>query len=222
MMGWLVMIIFALLIFAMLLFFSRQRKQAWSAIAATLMLALAGYALQGRAALPSAPAQVQKRDNAAFDTLIAMRADMDQQFSRSKQWLTMSDSLARDGKFSMSAAFLQSAIRKNPRNGDLWAGLGLVMMLSGEGNMSPAAEYAFAKTRALSPRHPAPDYYEGLVALFNGDVGKTVKLWESLLKNAPPKAKWRPKLESQLVGLRTLVAPRVSASEIGAQGAEKQ
>lgn len=219
--GWLVVAALTAFVFAGLLFFSRDRGLVWSAIAATLMLALAGYAIQGRPSLNSAPARLQEKDDAAFEGLIAMRADMDQQFSSSKQWLVMADSFARDGNFSMSAAFLQSAIKKNPRNGDLWAGLGLVMMLSGDGNLSPAANYAFAKTRALSPNHPAPDYYEGLAVLFNGDPRKTVTLWELLLERGPKSAKWRPKLESQLAGLKTLLSSRENASGNAAQDIQK-
>jgi cytochrome c-type biogenesis protein CcmH len=220
--GWFAIVMLTALVFAALLFFSPERRKVWSAIAATLMLALAGYAIQGRPSLESAPAQSQKKDDAAFEALIAMRADMDQQFSGSKQWLVMSDSFARDGNFSMSAAFLQSAIKKNPRNGDLWAGLGLVLMLSGDGNMSPAANFAFAKTRALSPNHPAPDYYEGLATLFNGDPVKTLKLWESLVERGPKTAKWRPKLESQLAGLKTLLSSRQNASGNAGQDVEKK
>jgi cytochrome c-type biogenesis protein CcmH len=204
--GWIVMILLAALTFAGLLYFASNRKQLWTAIAATIVLALAGYTVQGKPSLADAPAQTAKKGSREFEALIAMRADMDYKFANSKQWLTMSDSFARSGNFRLSVALLQSGLRKNPNNGDLWAGLGLIMMLAGDGNMSPAASYAFAKTRALSPEHPAPDYFDGLNALFSGDVGKTLKLWESLLERAPKNAKWRPKLESQLSGLKALLS----------------
>jgi cytochrome c-type biogenesis protein CcmH len=220
--GWIVMILLAALTFAGLLYFASNRKQLWTAIAATIVLALAGYTVQGKPSLADAPAQTAKKGNRSFEALIAMRGDMDYKFAKSKQWLTMSDSFARNGNFRMSAALLQSGLRKNPNNGDLWAGLGLNMMLAGDGNMSPAASYAFAKTRALSPEHPAPDYFEGLHALFNGDVNKTMNLWESLLERAPKNAKWRPKLESQIDGVRRILAQATSASDGKIQNTEKQ
>ncbi len=206
--GWFVAIALAALVFAALLFFARQRKQVWTVLAAVLVLALAGYAFQGRPSLPNAPAPIQKKGNKAFEDLITLRADMDRRFSSSKQWLMLSDSYARDGNFKMSAAFLQSALLKKPNDGDLWAALGLVLMLAGDGTISPPSEYAFQKARALSPRHPAPDYFRGLNALFNGDAAKAVTLWEALIKDAPKTAKWRPKLESQLLGLKSMLETR--------------
>jgi cytochrome c-type biogenesis protein CcmH len=220
--GWFVMIGLAALTFAGLLYFASNRKQLWTAIAATMALALAGYAVQGKPYQTTAPSQMAKKGNSEFEALIAIRADMDYKFANSKQWLTMSDGFARNGNFRLSVALLQSGLRKNPNNADLWAGLGLNMMLAGDGNLSPAANFAFAKTRILSPQHPAPDYFEGLHALFNGDVSTTLKLWRSLLERAPKNAKWRPKLESQLTRLNSMLAQTETAIVSENQNTEKQ
>jgi cytochrome c-type biogenesis protein CcmH len=104
----------------------------------------------------------------------------------------------------MAAAILQSGIKKNPESADLWAALGVVLMLAGEGQITPPAKMAFVKARALSPKHPVPGYFEGLEVLFKGDLKKAISLWESVMANTPEKAKWRPRLESQLRGLKTL------------------
>jgi cytochrome c-type biogenesis protein CcmH len=220
--GWIAMILLAALTFAGLLYFARNRRKVWTAIAATVVLALAGYTVQGKPSLAVAPAQTANKGNREFEALIAMRGDMDYKFAKSKQWLTMSDSFARNGNFRLSVALLQSGLRKSPNSADLWAALGLDMMLAGDGNLSPAANYAFAKTRALSSDHPAPDYFEGLHALFNGDVNKTMTLWESLLERAPKNAKWRPKLESQIAGIKRILAQANAANDGKIQNTEKQ
>jgi cytochrome c-type biogenesis protein CcmH len=161
--------------------------------------------MQGRPTLPTAPANASKKGNEAVETLITIRGDMDQQFTAAKQWLTLSDRFARDGNYRMAAALLQSGLKENPKSADLWSGLGVVLMLAGDGTISPPAQYAFDKARAYAPRHPAPDYFTGLYALFEGNPAKALKLWDGVLERSSPKAKWRPRLESQIAGLQTLL-----------------
>jgi cytochrome c-type biogenesis protein CcmH len=220
--GWIVMAGLALACGVALIFFAKDRRTSWSAVVATLVLAMAGYAMQGQPSMASAAAKPQEQNDRAIEALIAMRADMDYQFTGSKQWLLLSDSFARQGKYGMAAAFLQSALRKSPRNADLWAGLGLVLMLAGEGELSPPARLAFANTRKLAPNHPAPDYFEGLNQLLVGDPKKTLALWKTLAERAPKSAKWKPKLESQVNGLATMIEQSARAFEDSEQNNENK
>jgi cytochrome c-type biogenesis protein CcmH len=71
--------------------------------------------------------------------------------------------------------------------------------------MSPPAKMAFANARKYAPRNRAPDYFTGLVELLEGRPDKTVEIWQRLIDDAPDKAIWRPKLESQLVGLKSML-----------------
>ena len=75
-------------------------------------------------------------------------------------------------------------------------------MLVGDGKMSPPAQFAFDQARKYDPRQPAPDYFDGLTALFDGRPDKTLRLWQRLLDNAPRQAKWKGRLESQVEALR--------------------
>jgi cytochrome c-type biogenesis protein CcmH len=219
--GWVIMIGLSVVVFAALLFFAGDRKRVWSGVAAAITLATAGYAIQGRPSLPTASAKVEKKGNQTAEAFIAMRADMDQQYAGSKKWLVLADSFARNGNFRLSSALIKSGLKKNPKSADLWAAYGLVLMLAGDGNASQASEFAFAKARALSPKHPAPDYFKGLNALFNGKADKTLKLWSDLLQQAPKNAKWRPKLESQLAGLLAMLSRTQQAEHTAGQSADK-
>ena len=91
-------------------------------------------------------------------------------------------------------------------NPDLWSALGLVLMLASDGEMTPPAKLAFDKARTLAPNLPAPDYFEGLAALFDRKPDITISKWNMVLERATPKAKWRPAVESQLAGLESLLA----------------
>ena len=203
--GWLPVLVIAFVVIGGVLLFVPGRKQIWPAIAAAVVLGLAGYAWQGSPDQPASPAQPITAKLKADESLLQMRADMDTGYGIGKQWLITADSYARSGKYDYSAAFIQSGLRQYPKNGDLWAGLGVVLLLAGDGQMSPPAKMAFTNARKFAPKNPAPDYFDGLVELFEGRPVKTVEIWQRLVDDAPDKAIWRPKLESQLGGLKTML-----------------
>ena len=205
MIGWLPVLMIAAMVIGGVLLFVPRRKQIWPAIAAAVVLGLAGYAWQGSPEQASSPAQPITAKLIAADSLLQMRADMDTGYGIGKQWLITADSYARSGKYDYSAAFIQAGLRQYPKNGDLWAGLGVVLLLAGDGQMSPPAKMAFANARKFGPRNPAPDYFKGLVELFEGRPDKTAEIWQRLVDGAPDTAIWRPKLESQLSGLKTML-----------------
>jgi cytochrome c-type biogenesis protein CcmH len=205
MIGWLPAILIAAGVLAGLLFFVPKRKQLWPVVAAAIVLGLAGYAWQGSPQQAAAPAQPIPARLKAAEALLQMRSDMDTGYGIGKQWLITADSYARSGKYDYSAAFIQAGLREHPQNGDLWAGLGVVLFLAGDGQMSPPAQMAFANARKFGPRNASPDYFAGLVELFEGRPAKTVEIWQRLVDGAPDKAIWRPKLESQLGGLKTML-----------------
>ena len=205
MIGWLPVLVMSALVIGGVLLFVPGRKQMWPAIAAAVVLGLAGYAWQGSPEQAASPAQPITAKLKAAEALLQMRADMDTGYGIGKQWLITADSYARSGKYDYSAAFIQAGLRQYPKNGDLWAGLGVVLLLAGDGQMSPPAKMAFANARKFAPRNPAPDYFDGLVELFEGRPAKTVEIWQRVADDAPENAVWRPKLESQLGGLKTML-----------------
>lgn len=204
--GWVVMAGMALASALAILAFAKGRRHLWQPVAATIVLAMAGYAWQGRPDLPTAAAQPIAAERGAAEALIKMRSDMDQNYGVAKMWLVTADGFARDGSYSAAAGYIQAGLREHPENADLWSALGLVLMLAADGELTPPAKLAFDKARKLAPMLPAPDYFEGLAALFDRKPDVTIGKWEALLKRASPKAQWRPALESQLNGLKTLLA----------------
>jgi cytochrome c-type biogenesis protein CcmH len=136
---------------------------------------------------------------------LLMRADMDQSFGVAKRYLVTADSFSRNGDYKLSAAYIQSGLREYPRDADLWTALGLQLMLASGGQISLPAKLAFDKARVNWPQHPGPDYFQGLSDLFAGNAPAAISNWELALAKGSPKAKWRPRLESQLAALKQLV-----------------
>lgn len=204
--GWLIMTGMGLVSALVILAFVKGRGHLWQPVTAAIVLAMAGYAWQGRPALPAAPAKTIAAELGAAEALIKMRSDMDQNYGVAKMWLVTADGFARDGNYGAAAGYIQAGLRQHPENADLWSALGLVLMLASDGEITPPSKLAFDKARKIAPSLPAPDYFEGLAALFDRRPEDTIAKWELVLDRASPKAKWRPAVELQLSGLESLIA----------------
>jgi cytochrome c-type biogenesis protein CcmH len=204
--GWIALALLAAASLAVLMWLVRRDNGLWQVAAAAILLGMTGYALQGRPAAPSSPAKSQAAKEDAAVQLVEMRADMDQQFGGAKRWLVTADSFAKQGDYRLSASYIQAGLRQSPDDPDLWSALGLQLMLASDGQMSPPAQLAFDKARAIRPNYPSPYYFAGLARLFGGDVDSAILLWEKTLSLATPKAKWRPRMEAQLAGAKALKA----------------
>ena len=141
---------------------------------------------------------------------------MDQSFGSAKRWLVTADSFAKQGDYPLSASYIQAGLRQDPNNPDLWSALGLQLMLASEGQMSPPAQLAFDKARAIRPNYPAPYYFAGLARLFAGDLDGAILLWEKTVSLATPQAKWKARIESQLQAAKALQVQAATAQAASA------
>lgn len=209
--GWVALALLAAVSLSVVIWFGRLPKGLWQVATAAILLGMTGYALQGRPTVPSSPAKSLAAKEDAAVQLVEMRADMDQSFGSAKRWLITADSFAKQGDYPLSASYIQSGLRNEPDNPDLWSALGLQLMLASQGQMSRPAQLAFDKARLIRPNYPAPYYFAGLSRLFGGDLDGAILLWEKTLLLATPKAKWKPRLESQLQAAKALQAQAASA-----------
>jgi cytochrome c-type biogenesis protein CcmH len=209
--GWVALALLAAVSLSVVIWFGRLPKGLWQVAAAATLLGMTGYTLQGRPTVPSSPAKSLAAKEDAAVQLVEMRADMDQSFGSAKRWLITADSFAKQGDYPLSASYIQSGLRNEPDNPDLWSALGLQLMLASQGQMSRPAQLAFDKARLIRPNYPAPYYFAGLSRLFGGDLDGAILLWEKTLLLATPKAKWKPRLESQLQAAKALQAQAASA-----------
>lgn len=202
--GWVILGLLAVSSLGAVILLGHLSKALWQVAAAAVLLGATGYALHGRPATPSSPAQVLANEQSAALPLIQMRSDMDQSYGVAQRWLITADSFAKQGDYQLSAAYIQSGLRQHPNDPDLWSALGLQLMLASDGQMSPPAQLAFDQARILRPSYPAPYYFGGIARLFGGDLNGAILLWERALSTASPNAKWKARLESQLNAARAL------------------
>lgn len=209
--GWVALVLLSAISLSVLIWFVRGSKALWQIAAAAVLLGMTGYALQGRPGTLASRAKPLAATEVAATQLVDIRADMDQSFGSAKRWLVTADSFAKQGDYPLAASYIQSGLRSDPQNPDLWSALGLQLMLASEGQMSPPAQLAFDKARAIRPNYPAPYYFAGLARLFAGDLDGAILLWEKTVSLATPKAKWKARIESQLQAAKALQAQAAQA-----------
>ncbi len=173
--------------------------------AATLMLGLAAYVLQGRADLPSAPVPPPASADADADfgqPLAIDNGQMADRFGPAGKWLGLADRMTKNGKTADAAATLQAGLKQNPGNVDLLVALGNVLVAHGGGAVTGAAALAFDRAAAADPAHPAPPFFSGLALAQAGDLAGADRVWRGLLARSPADAPWRADLEARLAGLQ--------------------
>lgn len=167
--------------------------------AAALFVGAAGYALQGRPALPGSPRKAGTSSQAI--PLGNARRAFFGELGGSSHWLMLSDSMAARGKTADAAGILRSAVREHPGDPVLWIGLGNALV-DHVGVLTPAAQLAYERAAALSPGHPAPGFFYGIALARSGDRASAVRMWQQILADAPADAGWRPLVEDAVAALQ--------------------
>lgn len=212
-MSWLPAIALAGAAFALVAFAFRVAPRAWSALAATLALGLAGYGLQASPDLPGAPAAPRAGSDLPGETLKQARQAMvgPNQRSTSDRLLT-ADAFAARGRFADAAALLQDAVAQNPRDSEAWLALGNALVEHAEGRLTEPAVVAYRRAAQADPGGMGPGYFMGLSLLRQGSIIEGRNTWAETLAQAPEDAAGREVLAEQLNRLDVLLRQAAAAA----------
>lgn len=201
-MGWVIVIALAAIAGGALWKWGGLPRSAFEPVAAALLLGLAGYALQGSPNLPAHPVQAPEDTSKAKEADIEIRKEMgEQRFGNGPSWLMAADGAMRAGLPSAAVTYIKSGLKQNPRDPDLWVGLGNALVVHNGGMVSPAAVYAFQKAAEIAPEHPGPPFFMGLALAQSGQFAQARAIWTELLARAPADAPWKADLEQRLAQL---------------------
>src|SRR3546814_17568862 len=137
-MGWVLIVLMAALVFVALWRFGRFDKAALQFLGAALLIALAGYAWQGRPGLEGKPVPPPVREKLPDTAFAEVRGDMLGEFDVAAHWLTIADSYHRRGDTLNAAGVLGSALREHPNNAAPRAGLGNPLVPHAHATLPPA------------------------------------------------------------------------------------
>ncbi|HEX7822473.1 MAG TPA: cytochrome C biosynthesis protein [Sphingobium sp.] len=185
----------------------RNGRAGWEPVAAALLIGMAGYAWQGHPGLAGKPVAANDARLVRFDEdMAARRRAMGERVSSATQWFVLSDALARQGNTQASVNVLGSAVRNDPRDANLWVGLGNALVLHGEGVVSPAADYAYRQALRLAPAAPGPHFFYGLALARAGKLEPARLLWSELAAALPAGSPFRVELETNIASIDALLA----------------
>ncbi len=204
--GWIAVLALALAAFALAISLLRLPRQGYALFAAALLFGLAGYAWQGSPGQPASPkapaADIAQSGEAMVD---ARRALFDE--TRPKpDYLMLSDGFARRGQFDEAAGMLRRGLNDNPDHLEGWLALAMALTGHADGYVTPAAEFAYGKARAIDPANPGPDFFLGTALLQTGQVRDARAAWARLLERSPDEAPWRGEIEMRLARLDQMIA----------------
>ena len=189
--GWVIMVLLAVAVAVGLLRWFRRDLGAMQFLGAALLLALAGYAWQGRPGLAGAPkaqaAQAQRGDS----DFAALRRDLLGQFNRTDAWLLSAEALNRSGETLSAVNLIRTQIDKSPRDMVLWLGLADALIQHAGGALTPAAEMAFNRAAQLAPDHPAPRFFYGIAMARMGQFEAAEQYWQQVLALPQTTDNWR-------------------------------
>lgn len=205
-MGWIAIILLAMLLLAGSWRFGRLDRAALQLVAAAIFVALAGYAWQGSPGLEGSPASASSRPAIPNTEFAELRGLFLGRFDTASRWLTIADHYHRAGKTEDAASIIRAGICAHPREPDLWVGLGNALVVHAGGSLTPAAELAFRRAVAIAPKNAGPRFFYGLALARRGDFREAERMWRDALANGAPDAEWRPMVEQRLAFLERLIA----------------
>lgn len=191
MMGWVIMVALAALTFLGLWRWVRRDAGAMQFLGAALLLALAGYAWQGRPGLAGVPKASQAEAPRPKSRFAQLRRQLLGETDNGNVWMTMADPYLEAGDTEQAVRVIQSGIDKAPRDMDLWLGLADALVQHADGQVTPAAQLAFQRAAQIAPNHPAPTFFFGVALAGMGQFEAADQLWQEVLANPQVTDAWR-------------------------------
>lgn len=195
--------------FLVLAFVLKAPRKGWEAIGAVLALGIAGFVSQASLALPDAPKEAQEQSGKSGAALIEARRQLASENAMPNQpnrWMIIADALSRNGQFGDAAGVVLGAVEKDPKNADAWLSLANNLVAHADGNLTPAAQYAYRRAAMANPQHPGPPFFLGLALAGSGKLAEGRALWADLLARTPADAPYRADLAERLQRLDAFIA----------------
>lgn len=204
MMGWLIFLALALILLGVLAWRVKFDRGLLMLAGAAVAIAAAGYEWQGRPDLGSHPGADIAKAKPSETAFADERTYWMDRVGPEAQVLDTADAFIRNGDSDYAVGVLRGAIAQSPNRPMLWTGLGNALVHYADGQVTPAAYFAFERAAQLWPHHPAPPYFLGLAEALSGNIDGAIVRWRRLLAEAPADAPWRPVVARKLMLLESL------------------
>jgi cytochrome c-type biogenesis protein CcmH len=179
------------------------------------------YALRGSPHLPGVPHAERLANAEANRDLEALIAKVETHLAANPRdaagWRALAPAYRSLGRYDLAArAYAQALTYGNPE-ASLYADLGEVMVMAGQGLVSQAAAETFASALKLDAKNPKARYFAALAMFQEGKTDAALKEWQAMLNEAPADAPWANLVERQIAAAKiTSIAPKLRGEDIAA------
>lgn len=202
-------LLLAALAFAFAVVVLRLPRAGWTLLGAALMFGLAGYALQGSPGYGGAPkVATSDADGGGVELVEARRAIYGP--APPSRYVTVADGFARRGQFADAAGILRGSLAKTPDDPEARLALANALMEHSDGQLTPAAMFAYEQAERADPGQPGPGFFLGVALIRSGRLQQARGLWAEMIEKAPADAPWREGLQDRLERLDGLIAQTAS------------
>ena len=167
---------------------------------------------------PGAPKAAAQNQDTSGSALVAARQGLAQTQASGQglnRWMVIGDALARNGQYAEAAGVILGAVEQQPGNADAWLALASALTAHAQGNLTPAALYAFGRAAQAAPDQPGPPFFLGLALAQEGKLAEARGLWADLLARSPADAPWRADLAERLKRLDAFIAMQAAQQAAG-------
>ena len=210
-MGWVIVIALTALLLLGLWRWVGKDAGALQFLGAAVLLALAGYAWQGRPSLAGAPKAAVEEAPRPKSDFAQLRRELLGETDNGNAWLTAADPYLESGETDRAVNLIRDAIARAPQDMDLWLGLADALIQHAGGQLTPAAELAFNRAAQIAPYHPGPPFFYGLALARMGQFDAAEQYWRQVLENPRTTDMWR-----RVVGQAQAVTARMRGSAASA------
>lgn len=198
-------ILLALAAFGVAALALRLPRNGWTLFGAALLFGLSGYALQGSPGQAGSPKDAASdRADGGTELVDARRAIYGP--APPSRFVTVADGFARRGQFADAAGILRASLAEQPDDPEAWLALANALMEHADGQLTPAAVFAYERAGRADPGQPGPGFFLGVALIRSGRLQQARTLWAEMLERAPADAEWRQGLQDRLTRLDELIA----------------
>lgn len=208
-MTWALVVLLALAALLLTIWLVRKPRSGREAIAAALLVGIAGYAAQSHPSLPGSPTAPREVVGGNAEA-VAKRQQLAQTPPGGDKGMIIADAMARNGQYADAATILRGSVERNPGNGEAWLAMANALVSHADGHLSPAALLAFRRAEAAAPANPAPPFFLGLALAQSGRLQEGRAIWVDLLARTPADAPWRADLTAKLQQLDQFIAEQAA------------
>jgi cytochrome c-type biogenesis protein CcmH len=193
---------------------------------AVMLLSVGTFSVYLKVGSPNVPGQpagsrlavVQPKDP-SIQQLAALEARTSQAPGDGMAWEAIAQLYTQVGRYSDAVTARRNALRLLDRTAEREADLGEALVTAANGIVTDEAKEAFERSFRLDGANVSARFYIGVAAEQDGRKDEAARIWRKLLADSPPRAAWRPLVQTALARVEPAASPARKPGPNDSEGA---